>query len=483
MKNYKNKIIGIASCLLTASLFMTVPVIAHAEEKQDNAIGVTDVVLLKKYLHGKQSITQEQFTKLDRNHDNSVNIYDFVLLKKELISSGVNSSQLQAETRVDITSAVNSSAWESATSDESYVIKSVQELNEIISSMFHAGVVRELNQIYNETFFENNVLFLDLEALNFDSGCTLEITNCAYNSENQLEILCQKTPASETAYSEPKIIIWQVAIPKDQYHENKVVWNRKYSNAKTIDKSIDFEYKTDELFDDLLSNADFEGSALITTYDELTEFLGKYLKEEKLAEYQALYSDEFFESKSVYLQIDGRISDECTAWRVTERIAEDNIKHISIDFKKYESYGCEIMLYLNQVIIDKVENTCVVDETNISFFLDNFFDGKVYYYDIPKTFWESKNFWAIGINIYQFGDEKEIAIYKVRPAGIVQYGYHELLESFVYTGEENIFEQGYTTETDENGNYIGKDFSIDFDGDNIIINYTGAENPIEIVAE
>ena len=56
MKNSKRKVILLASCLLTASLCMPVP--AHAKEIQDNAIGVTDIVILKKYLHGKQTITQ-----------------------------------------------------------------------------------------------------------------------------------------------------------------------------------------------------------------------------------------------------------------------------------------------------------------------------------------------------------------------------------------------------------------------------------------
>ncbi|MDE6707799.1 MAG: dockerin type I repeat-containing protein, partial [Oscillospiraceae bacterium] len=432
---------------------------------------VTDVVLLYKYLHGKQTITQEQFTKLDRNHDNLVNIYDFVLLKKELISgSGENTSQLQVKTKIDMTSAVNNSAWESATSNESYVIKSVQELNEIINPMFHAGVIRGLNQIYDEVFFENNVLLLDLEPLEYNTKFTLAIAGCAYNSKNQLEVLYEKMPVN--AHSGQKIAIGQVAIPKNQYHDNEVVWNQKYTNANTIDKPIDFAYKTDELINDLLSTADFEGSAFITTYDELTEFLGKYLKEERLAEYQALYSDEFFETKSVYLKIDGRIDSNFKVWRVTERIAEDNQKHISIDCKEDEEYGCEIFLYLNQVIIDKIEKSCAIEETNISIPIDNSFDGEVYYYDAPRTFWETKNFNAIAVNIYQFADAKEIAIYKTSPAGLNLYGHHELLESFIYTGEENIFEHGYAIETDENGNYIGKDFSIYFDEEKIIVDYT-----------
>ena len=482
MKNSKRKVILLASCLLTASLCMPVP--AHAKEIQDNAIGVTDIVILKKYLHGKQTITQEQFTKLDRNHDNLVNIYDFVLLKKELISGG-NTSQLQAKTRIDTTSAINYSAWESATSDESYVIQSVQELNEIISPMFHAGVVREFNQIYDEIFFENNVLLLDLEPP--ESQTIFKITGCEYNSKNQLEIQYEKEIVLNDVVltTDKQLIIGQVAIPKDQYHDNDVIWRIKsgYVNAKTMEEPIAYEFKSDIISSTEL-NFTLDEKILITTQEELIEFLAERFDDETVATYQELYPAEFFETKNVYLEIDGRIlGDEYSVWRVTETTMQDDSRQIIIYSKTSWGYGDIADYYLNQVIMDKVDNISGIDETNIIFSSDVSFDGDVYYYDIPRTFWESNRFVTIAVNIYQFGDEKEIAIYKVFSAGFVPYGRHELLGSFIYTGEENVFKSGYATETDENGNYIGKDFSIDFHDNSIVINYTGAENPIEIAVD
>ncbi|MDE6777021.1 MAG: dockerin type I repeat-containing protein, partial [Oscillospiraceae bacterium] len=337
MKNSKHKVILLASCLLAASLCM--PVLAHAEEMQDNTIGVTDVVILQKYLHGKQSITQEQFTKLDRNHDSLVNIYDFVLLKKELIS-GKNTSQLQAETRIDTTTAVNCSAWESATSDESYVIQSVQELNEIISPMFHAGVVREFNQIYDETFFENNVLLLDLEPP--ESQTIFKITGCEYNSKNQLEIQYEKEIVLNDVVltTGKQLIIGQVAIPKDQYHDNAVIWRIKsgYVNAKTMEEPIAYEFKTDTILSQTI-NSTLDEKILITTQEELIEFLAERFDEETVATYQELYPAEFFETKNIYLEIDVRIEgDEYSVWRVTETTMQDDSKHISIYSKT--NWGC-----------------------------------------------------------------------------------------------------------------------------------------------
>lgn len=446
---------------------------------EKDAISVTDAVLMKKYLHGKQEITQEEFIRLDRNQDNQVNIFDFIILKQELISERI-SQQVNAEIKLDKTSAVYSPAWDSAMSNQSYVIKSVQELDEIITPMFQAGVVRELKQNYDEAFFENYVLCLDLEPQEYASEFTLEIAGCAYTPENQLQILYQKNPVSEITYSQD-ILIGQVTVPKDQYHDNEVVWNMKNADAKTIDKPIAYECRTDNITLQLTDTSDRYGNALITTPEELTEFLTKNLDEESIAMYQELYPAEFFESKSVYLQIDDRISgSDCVAWRVAEKIMQDNSKHISIDFKKYISYGCIEEYYLNQVIIDKVENTCIVDETNISLASDVDFDGKVYYYEIPEAYWKTKDYGAIAVNIYEFGNQKEIAVYKVTPMGMVLYGHHELLSTSAYTGEEDVFQHYYEVSQDENGNYIDENFEIIFSDDNIIINYKNAENPIQI---
>ena len=141
--------------------------------------------------------------------------------------------------------------------------------------------------------------------------------------------------------------------------------------------------------------------------------------------------------------------------------------------------GC----YLNQVIIDKVENDCIVDETDTIIYDNNSsFDGRRYNYYLPESYLESNDCKAIVVNIYEFGDNKEIAVYKykVEDWGVVWYNKFELLGSFAYTGDETTF----TTkdyEIDENNNFIGENFSICYDEEKIIINYTGAENPIEIV--
>ncbi len=53
---------------------------------KDSSVGVTDIIIMQKYLHGNQSLDAEQFWFADMNSDESVNIYDLVLLKRAVIS-------------------------------------------------------------------------------------------------------------------------------------------------------------------------------------------------------------------------------------------------------------------------------------------------------------------------------------------------------------------------------------------------------------
>ncbi len=53
---------------------------------EDNVFDTADIVLLKKYLNNKESLTEAQFQTADLNQDGKVNIYDFILLKKSLLA-------------------------------------------------------------------------------------------------------------------------------------------------------------------------------------------------------------------------------------------------------------------------------------------------------------------------------------------------------------------------------------------------------------
>ncbi len=55
---------------------------------QDGEVSVNDVVLMQKYLHAQEKITEEQYHNADLNDDGTVNIYDLILMKRTIIQKG-----------------------------------------------------------------------------------------------------------------------------------------------------------------------------------------------------------------------------------------------------------------------------------------------------------------------------------------------------------------------------------------------------------
>lgn len=83
---------GIVGILATATIFATIPAMQTSAEtltgdvNLDGSVGVTDIILLQKYLHGKETISEEAYQNANLIADNVVNIYDFVALKRKVLN-------------------------------------------------------------------------------------------------------------------------------------------------------------------------------------------------------------------------------------------------------------------------------------------------------------------------------------------------------------------------------------------------------------
>ena len=74
---------GLAGILAVGAMCAAIPMLSGSaalagDVNLDGQVGVQDVVLLQKYLMGKQSISQEAFNAADINGDGKVNIYDLI---------------------------------------------------------------------------------------------------------------------------------------------------------------------------------------------------------------------------------------------------------------------------------------------------------------------------------------------------------------------------------------------------------------------
>ena len=100
MKRYHHFKAGMISILAVAAMCAVIPAAQYpvfaasqiGDVDLDGSVGVTDIVLLQKYLHGMETISKEAYQNADVTADQIVNIYDFVALKKKILKENGTSS-------------------------------------------------------------------------------------------------------------------------------------------------------------------------------------------------------------------------------------------------------------------------------------------------------------------------------------------------------------------------------------------------------
>ncbi|MDE6729753.1 MAG: hypothetical protein K2J71_03145, partial [Oscillospiraceae bacterium] len=369
---------------------------------KSDQIYVRDAVMLVKYLHGKQGISRSEFEKLDRNQDHVVNIFDFLLVKQELIGETTGkkeekTEQVTAVTTIDSTASVTVAGWDSAMSDQNYMIHSFAELEEVITPLFRPAVVRSLEETYNPEFFEDHMLCLNLWAQNPEDDFYMQIGNVS-SQQNQLWIDYEKLYINGFV-GEKKVLISQVAVPKYDY--DAVVWGMKDA------VSIPYEYAFDSVegYEDTLVVRE---NALISSYQELTDY-AQILPGEIAQTVLAKYPEEFFETKSVYFRpVSYEEPTRESAWNVTKTgnyiTADIKISRTPTDFL-VGTIG------LGQLILEKqdAENakiSCRACEAVMKGYSSNeTFEDELHFYPIPGT---GASFC---VNQYQFLNENALEFY------------------------------------------------------------------------
>ncbi|MDE5755200.1 MAG: hypothetical protein K2H89_11780 [Oscillospiraceae bacterium] len=366
---------------------------------ESDQIYVRDAVMLTKYLHGQQSISKSEFEKYDRNQDSVVNIFDFLLVKQELIGeiTADREEKVTAVTTIDSTASVTVAGWDSAMSNQNYVIQSFEELQEVTMPLFKPAVVRSLEETYNPEFFEDNILCLNLWAQNPEDDFYMQIGNVS-SKQNQLLIDYDKIYINGFV-GEKKVLISQVAVPKYDY--DAVVWGMKDA------VSIPYEYDFDSIegYEDTLVE---RSNALISSYEELTKY-AEILPGEIAQTVLGKYTEEFFETKSVYFRpVSYEEPTRESAWNVTKTgnyiTADIKISRTPTDFL-VGTIG------LGQLILEKqdAENAkiyCRACEAVMKGYSSNeTFEDEMHFYPIPGT---GASFC---VNQYQFRNENALEFY------------------------------------------------------------------------
>ncbi|MDE5884466.1 MAG: hypothetical protein K2H29_05235 [Oscillospiraceae bacterium] len=425
---------------------------------ESDQIYVRDAVMLTKYLHGQQSISKSEFEKLDRNQDHVVNIFDFLLVKRELIgeTTAEREEKVTAVTTIDSTAAVTVAGWDSAMSDENYIINSFEELQEVTTPLFKPAVVRSLEETYNPEFFENNMLCLNLWAQNPEDDFYMQIGNVS-SKQNQLWIDYDKIYI-DGFVGEKKVLISQVAVPKYDY--DAVVWGMKDA------VSIPYEYAFDSVegYEDTLVA---RSNALISSYEELTKY-AEILPGEIAQTVLAKYPEEFFETKSVYFRpVSYEEPTRESAWNVTKTgnyiTADIKISRTPTDFL-VGTIGLG-QLILNKSDAQNATVSCRACEAVMKGYSSNeTFEDEMLVYPIPES---GASFC---VNQYQFLNENALEFYwYYSGSGGSGYRFIESIETDSDFRPFGAPEDNLLIAPGEEELYLGENYGISYDPESGIV--------------
>lgn len=434
----------------------------------DDKISVSDAVMLQKYLICSQVLTDLQLLAADVNCDGAVNVFDYVLLKRKIIQN-----QPEYTVKTDMTNAAYQLAWDDAMSEnKTAVLTSSEELDEYLTERFRSPVIRSLEKTYDEEFFSENILIIDLYAQNYRDDWITEVSGVFSNGET-IDIRYNNTFIDGGGVYE-SLMITQVAVPKSCYNGENASrsksWEKNISASNTEYDLGMLSEATGKQLNEIFS----KDGAWINSAEELDAYLKECLTEDGMTEVGNYISEGIdFDNESVYIWMDTDIIGSThTVMNTAVFNSFDN--YIDLTYNNYQPVSCMGGSFLHILKTDKEYygkavklRSFLSDKSGVYLRADG---GLFRYYpssniDIYKSLY---------INQYSFGSEGAIDIYWAYPGG----GGSEF-SSFENVGSLEVpvgtlpFSEDYAEETDANGNtvYAGENFSITWRESSVVVKF------------
>ncbi len=294
-----------------------------AAETQTDEYAVTDAVALHKFLMGKGKLSKDHHKKMDMTGDGVIDAFDLAVMKRKLIEKRRPAQQMQdVRMSTENTSALTSGGWDAAFADASYVFTSREQFEAELGSLVKAPVLRHLQKTYTADFFKENILCFKLVPIT--DMQTLKVDTDAITIGDTIEISYSFTGTAEYGNM---VTAAELVLPKKSYQNQEIVWKQKDAKPITV------KYSTESLYGvEIQRNND---EALISTQEEMIEFLSGTLNESGIEDFKERYPASFFEEKSLHMML---------AWGHAPSYAlGDAVKcgdTISVYLKENGSYGC-----------------------------------------------------------------------------------------------------------------------------------------------
>lgn len=329
----------------------------------------------------------------------------------------------------DSTNAVETEAISWAISDNDPVaIKSAKELDEFISDKFKSGVIKSLKNTYDEAYFEENVLILDIFQHGYRDDYEVSVT--AEKSEYG-GIVLKYDRAFINGYVDKETVITQVTIPKTQYYDMSVKREKSWEARTTVDyREYDIHaVPTDE---ELVKCYKKEGQ-WISSAEEMEEYLADCLTEKGLEFFGSELTNINWNSKAVYIWMDTDIIGS------THKLASttQNDDEVILNFEHRQPLSCMGGSFLRIAEVDKwnADKKIVIHNFNVE---DSFpsTDGESLIMEFSyKDDHGYNKYIPVLINQYSFCGVDTADIYKLRTGGgSAQFWGYELIGTIELEG-------------------------------------------------
>lgn len=189
----------------------------------DGKFGIADAVTVQNWLLGKSNLINIQNADLCK--DGKIDVYDFCLLRKELCS--IKSENINALTKIDAIGYSNELLELAKSENSSAVITSCEELEAYLAPITQAETVQYyLTEVYNESFFENNVLLANAIYQSCGGDVMYKIDSILYEGDT-LKVEYSDLYELNDYIAIVNGLFAQAVISKDDYHADNVVWELK----------------------------------------------------------------------------------------------------------------------------------------------------------------------------------------------------------------------------------------------------------------
>ena len=349
---------------------------------------------------------------------------------------------LKTIVKTDSTNAVETEAVSWAISDnDPVVIKSAGEFDEFISDKFKSGVIQSLKNTYDEAYFEENVLILDIFQHGYHDDYEVSVT--AEKSEYG-GIVLKYDRAFINGYVDKQTVITQVTIPKKQYYDTSVKREKSWE-ARTSVKYTEYDIHAVPEDVELVNCYDKEGQ-WISSAEEMDEYLAECFTERGLEFFGSAVTDIDWNSKAAYVWLDGDIIGS------THKLASanQNDNELILNFKHRQPLSCMGGSFLRIAEVDKWHAGKKIIERNFN--VEDSYpstDGE----QLILGFRHNNDYTSILINQYSFGGVDTADIYKLNPGGgSAQFYGYELIGTIELEGGSMPFNEDSSTEYAETEN-------------------------------